>query len=307
MSGRRRPGFAFALALLLPAAVAAGDTAYAPPELLALVVDPRVDEISGLAASRRHDGVLWAVNDSDQGSRVYALGLDGKVLGSFVVAHTRNTDWEDLAAFERGGKSYLAIADTGDNGGLREELAVVVVAEPELVDGAPPKRVAPAWTVRFRYPDGPRDCESVAVDARTGEIWLMAKKRVPAQLFTVPLARPRHGEVRTARQIATVRHIPQPTPEELAKHPQFGRYRGQITGMDLDPAGRRLAVLTYRDAYVFERRGDATWPEALLEEPTVLGVPVLPQGESIAFGRDGKTIYVTSERLPAPLIRVERK
>jgi hypothetical protein len=293
-----------ALVALLAAAGAASATPWATPELVALIVDPAVAEISGLAASRRHPGLYWAVNDSDRGSRVYALDARGAVHGSFTVANARNVDWEDLATFERNGKAYLAIADTGDNGGLRTELAVIVVAEPALKDGKFPDRVPPAWTVRFRYPDGPRDCEALAVDARAGVFWLLSKKRVPAQLFTVPLDPPRKHAIRTARQVATIRHIPQPTPEELAQHPQFGRYRGQVTAMDLDPQGRRLAVLTYRDAYLFERRDGATWPEALLEVPVTLGVPLLPQGESIAWDARGDALYVTSERLPAPLIRI---
>ena len=43
------------------------------------------------------------------------------------VAGARNTDWEDLAAFELDGRHYLLIADTGDNGGLRRTLQLHVV------------------------------------------------------------------------------------------------------------------------------------------------------------------------------------
>ena len=41
----------------------------------------------------------WAVNDSGDEPRLYALRKDGRDRGTLRVRGATNTDWEDLAAF----------------------------------------------------------------------------------------------------------------------------------------------------------------------------------------------------------------
>ena len=287
------------LAALLAAAVPAADA----PTLEALILDPDVAEISGMTQSLRRDDVLWAVNDSHNPNRIYALGRNGRVLAAYTVEGATNVDWEDLTAFELDGKRYLAIADTGDNGGVRRYIELIVIEEPRVEKGFG-KSVRPAWRIRVRWPDGPRDCEAVAVDTTRRELLLMSKKRVPAQLFRVPLA-PTHGKRSVvAQQVAVAGTIPQPDRGELDTHPQSGRYRAHVTSMALAPGGRDLVVLTYRDAYRYQRRGDEPWSATLARAPEALGMPPLLQAESITYSRDGREVWITSEKLPAPLVKV---
>jgi hypothetical protein len=281
--------------------------AFAEPVLSALILDRQVNEISGMALSRRNDALLWVVNDSDNGSALYALDPHGDVRRRVVVDGVDNLDWEDLDAFTLDGRHYLMVADAGDNGGVRHELSLIVIEEPDaalLAQDEP--HVAPAWTIRMRWPDGPRDCEATAVDTARREVLLLSKKRVPAQLFRVPLDRPADStQVRVAEEIARVEGIPQPTAAQLARDFDFWRWRGQVTGMDLDPAGRRLLVLTYMDGLLYERADGEPWRDALRRTPLRLGLPTLPQGEAIAFDRHGRSIWATTEKLPAPLIRLD--
>lgn len=291
-------------ALLLVAALFARAAA-AEPALEALILDPELAEISGMAHSQRRDDLLWVVNDSYNPNRIHALGRDGRVAASYTVEGAQNTDWEDLTSFVLDGKPYLAIADTGDNGGVRQWIELIVVEEPRVRDGTFRGSVRPAWRVRIRWPDGPRDCEAVAVDAARREVLLMSKKRVPAQLFRVALQPTRGRRALLAAQIAVAGTIPQPDDRELSLHPQSGRYRAHVTSMAMAPDGSALVVLTYRDAYRYERRGDESWAGALRRQPTALGLPPLIQAESITFDRRGEALYVTSEKLPAPLVRLD--
>ena len=106
----------------------------------------------------------------------------------FRVKGAKNIDWEDLASFDLGGRHYLMVADTGDNGGLRRTLQLHAFEEPaRLRDGG---TLEPAWSIAFRWPDGPRDCEAVAVDAAAGRVLLVSKKRRPPELFDLPLHPP---------------------------------------------------------------------------------------------------------------------
>ncbi len=270
-----------------------------------LILDPAVSEISGVAFSRRAPGRLWAVNDSDNGNLLHALSDSGKLLGTYVVDGARNYDWEDLAAYELDGEAWLLIADTGDNGGLRKEIQLIAVREPDPAAQSGP--VAVAWKLRVRWPDGPRDSEALMVDPQAREIMLLAKKRVPAQLFRVPLPVADTAPKReVAVQIAQITGLPQPTDDDLARAPG-ARYMSQITAADLSPDGLRMVVLTYREAYLYARASGEAWRHALARPPRRLGMPPLLQAEAIAFDRDGRTIWISSERLPAPLIRLDPK
>jgi hypothetical protein len=289
-----------ALSLML---AAIGATA-AEPAMTALILDPDVSEISGMTRSQREDALFWAVNDSHNPNRIYALSDRGRVRAGYTVDGVPNTDWEDLTSYTKDGKSYLVIADTGDNGGLRQYIELIAIEEPHVAAGTYRGTVEPAWRMRIRWPDGPRDCEAVAIDAARGEVLLLSKKRVPAQLFRVPLEPTKGRETRLAQQIAVAGTIPQPDRHELQTHPQSGRYRAHVTSMALSPDGRTLVVLTYRELYRFDRGDTETWAAAFARAPKALGMPPLVQAESVTFAADGRSVYVTSEKLPAPLVRI---
>ena len=164
-------------------------------------------------------------------------------------------------------------------------------------------RASPAWTVRFRWPDGARDCEAVAVDAAAGYVYLVAKKRVPPEVWRVPL-HPVGEEPVAAERVGTLAGVVQPSAADLERNPVYGRYRSQITSADISADGRRFAALNYRTAYVFTRTDGEDWSAALAREPLDLALPWLPQAESLAFDSSGDAVWISSEKLPAPLLQV---
>lgn len=264
--------------------------------LAGLVVDERLRETSGLAASRTHADVLWTLNDGGNDAAVYAVSRRGRVLARFEVDGVANTDWEDLAAFELEGRRYLLIADTGDNGGLRRTLQLHVLAEPEtLRDGT----LTPAWSIAFRWPDGARDSEAVAVDAAAGQALLISKKRRPPELFAVPL-RPADRRV-VARRIGTLAGIPQPTAQERQARHSRAALKGLVTAADVSPDGRRLAVMTYHDVAVYTRADGEPWGDAVARAPKVRALPWIPQAEAMAWSAGGRGLFATGEFTPAPL------
>ena len=283
------------LALLLSAPALAAR--WGSPEIAGLVTDQAMDEISGLAVSRTHPGRYWAINDGGNTAQLHLMDGSGRHEGSVEVRGAENVDWEDLASFELEGRHYLLVADTGDNGGIRQDLALHVFEEP--ADLGQPATVA--WTLRFRWPDGPRDCEAAAVDPVRGEVLLVSKKRVPAELFRVPLARTDRELV--AERIGNLPGIEQPDAGDLARSPLYGRYRAQVTGADLSPNGRVLAVLNYRSIHFVVRGRGQDWQPALATKLPHLALPWIPQAEAIAFSLDGQEMRIGSEQLPSPLVR----
>ncbi len=293
------PTAAVLAALLAAPAGPAHAAGWTGPTITALMTDARLSETSGLAAASARPGAWWTINDGGNTPELHLVDEKGLRIASFPVAGVANTDWEDLSTFTLGGRRYLLIADTGDNGGIRTELVLHVVEEPrEVVDGA---RLPVAWSIRFRWPDGPRDCEAVAVDAARGEVLLVSKKRVPAELLRLPL-RPAEGSPQVAERIGLLGGIEQPTAEDLAKSPVYGRYRAQVTAADLSPDGRTLAVLNYRAVYLYTREREAGWTAAL-REPQPLDFTWMPQAEASAFSLDGRELRVAGEQTPSPVLR----
>ncbi len=304
---------ALTLLALFLASCASYDTAaqlaqapYRVPVTSGQIENPEIDESSGLAASRRDPDVLWTFNDSGGKPVIFAMGTDGKDLGSFRIEGAKNRDWEDMAAFRREGAPYLLIADVGDNRGTWDYVTLYVVREPEIRRPASPKppAVPLAWTVRFQYEDGPRDCEAVAVDEKAGKILLITKRDVPPGFYTLPLA-PGDDSIRVAWKAGTVAGLPAPNLVERGTSPIMGGYADMVTAMDVSPDGAKAMILTYKRAYLFGRRPEEPWAAAFARPPKKINLPPLSQAEGACFGSDEASIYVSSEKRPAPLLRIQ--
>ncbi len=275
-----------------------------PVRQTGLVAAPELIETSGMAFSRREADLLWMVNDGGHAPVLFAVRSDGHDLGGVVVKGADNHDWEDLAGFEWEGRAYVLIADVGDNRAVREAVHIYVVAEPERRPaGGFPAQADVAWQFAFRYADGPRDCEAVGVDVRSGTILLIAKRTTPPQLYQLPL-RPKAGLPVEARRIGTVPGIPPPTVADRVRHPRFGAFLSQPTALDIRDDARLAAILTYKDAYLFTRRSGEDWVAALARTPLTVALPELRQKESACLTPDGRRLFVTTEKRPTPLLAV---
>jgi hypothetical protein len=278
-------------------------------EWLGNLMELDLSEASGIAASNRRDDVLWAHNDSGNPHELFAFDAHGLGLGRVRIDDSQLGDWEDMASFQLDGRPYLVVGDVGDNFLWRPVLELKVIEEPELSelplrDGA----TAPvAWTIRFRYPDGHRDCEALAVDEASERVLLVTKREIPAEVYEVPLRPdPDPKKIVVATRIAELDTIPQPGERDELEDPDYGAYRSEPTAFNL--RGDLAAVVTYQDAYLFRRTAGEAWREALRRIPRRIALPYASQREAAAFSKDGRALYVTSERGPrgdAALFRVD--
>lgn len=259
-----------------------------------VLLDGQLGEVSGMAASRRHRDVLWLIDDGGNPARLFAVDTRGRREATFSIEGVTKTDWEDLAAFELDGARYLLVADTGDNGGLRRTLQLHVLREPARLSNA---RIRPEWSIAFRWPGGPRDCEAVAVDARRGQVLLVSKKRFPPELYVLPL-RPAAG-VQVARRVGALAGVPKPPPAREGRRP----VDAQVTAASLSPDGDELAVMTYRHLLRYPR-GEGRWRDAIARPAILQRLPWLPQAEALAWSANGRWLYATGEFAPAPLYRI---
>jgi hypothetical protein len=289
------------LALLLVSTVGIPACAYlglrAPP-LLALA-NPELSEISGLALSRATDNLLWGLNDSGNPPLLYRIDPNGEDGGKVEVLDADgrailNQDWEDLASLNWQGQATLLIGDFGDNLAWRQELQVHAVTDPGLDQG--PARLL--WTLRYRYPDGPRDVEGFAVDEAAGEIYLLSKRDRPPRLYRLPLPQSASAAavVQTAEFVGTVPRIPKPTGLDLMDDPIYGWARDWVTAFNLSQDGRYAIVTTYKDAYRYWRATGQSWAQALQQKPERIDLPQFQQTEASALSLDGQRLWVASEK-----------
>lgn len=261
---------------------------YGAPRLLANLENERIVESSGLARSRRTDGVFWTHNDSGHGPFIYALNRDGEDLATFEIAGIEARDLEDIASFRMNDTPYLLLGDVGDNHARRETVSLHLIIEPALREDGEPTvgQIEPEQTIRFRYETGPVDCEAVAFDPEERKIYLVGKVLWHrARVYELPLPDDDFEGVAVAKPVANV-------PIPLA------------TGMDISADNTRCIVVTYGPAFEFIRRPDETWAEAFQREPRRLMMPMRRQGEAICYGPDDRSLYLTSEGRPCPLWEV---
>lgn len=231
------------------------------PRILLTVQDPRITESSGLVASARHEGVLYTHNDSDDGPRVYAIGPDGQTRATLTLQGVSARDWEAMApGRDEDGRPVLYLGDIGDNRGTWETVSVYRAAEPRRLRDTS----LPATRYRLRYEDGPRDAEALLVHPRTGRLYVVSKE-FDAGLYAAP------EELHTER-VNVLRRVAEAPPI--------------VTDGAYAPDGSSFALRGYGFAYLFREPGARS---------ETVDLPIQPQGESLAFTRDGSALLAGSE------------
>jgi hypothetical protein len=108
-----------------------------------------------------------------------------------------------------------------------------------------------------------------------------------------------------ARRLTELVNIPQPTPLDLEEDPERGHYRSYPTSMDIAPDGSAAIVLTLKLAYRFARQPGESWAEAFSRPPEMIPIPPMWQAEALAFSRDGRSLYISTEQRPTPIFRLD--
>jgi hypothetical protein len=259
----------------------------ATPVTLGRLEDPSIVESSGIVASRRNPGIFWTHNDSGDGPRVFAFDRAGHSRGTFRVEGAQARDWEDIAAGPgpAQGQTYLYAGDIGDNRAERAQVVVYRFPEPELKpDSAagPTLSTQPAEAIRLKYPDGAHDAEALLVHPVTGDLYIVTKSVNGAGVYK--LAAPFTGEgLNTLARVATLNG-----PES------FGML---ITGGDISPDGRRVALCDYLQSYELTLPADAKSFDDIWRQPPVV-IPIGLRGgigEAICYRLDGAALLATSE------------
>jgi hypothetical protein len=247
------------------------------PEAAATVADPALVEVSGVVASRRHDGVLWVHNDSGDAARLFALDEAGTTVATLTLPGVTARDWEDVAT----DGDALYVGDIGDNARTRDGVVVAVVAEPEaLADGEVDATMLP-----LRYPDGAHDAEALMVDPVDRLLVVVTKEPAgDSGVYVEELDAPDGRLERTATLALGVGQL--------------------VTAGDISARGDVVVLRTYTNVFVWSRREGEPLAGALARPPCDAPPPVEVQGEAIALDPGGRGYVTIAEGRAATVWRV---
>ena len=264
----------------------------------------KLDEASGIQASYSREGDFFVHNDEGK-PVIYAVDETGADLGLVTVVPAKNKDWEDITSVPVDDGRWLVIGDIGDNWSRRKSIKLYFIEEPQTGkdDRYADRQELKHW-LSLTYPDGPRDCESMAYDPVGKQILLLSKRDKPPRLYAVDLETALSKDQSTLRFLGPTSKLRPPTPSD--RHQWGGRtdWISQPTGFDISADGSEAVVITYRSLYRYHRKENEDWLTAMQRKPEEVVGPPAVQNEAISYSINGKEIYVTTEKRPAPIHRV---
>lgn len=246
------------------------------PETVCRIDEPAVAEASGLVAG---DGRWFVVNDGGTDVRVYSIDRSCRVLDVF----TDSADPYDVEDLGRSADGTFWLADIGDNRSSRDTVALHAFNPGEG-----------STLYRLTYPDGAHDSEAVILD-RQGTPHIITKSISGSSSVYRPAAELRSPGPTPLEKVGTVTVSPTAT----SGGPVGPAGSLLITGGASSHDGRVVALRTYTDAYLYPAP-DGDVVDALQREPVRVPLPDEPQGEAIAFQRDG-TLVSVSEGVGSPV------
>lgn len=260
-------------------------------ELRCNLADDRIDESSGVAGASWSDDVMFTHNDSGDGARFFAVDTRTcSTRATFTVKGAGSRDWEDMAAATAGdGTAVLWLADIGDNDARRPSIVVYEVAEPGLSDAGGPLPVRSR--MELTYPDGAHDAEALLVDPETGRPVVVTKDRSDGRSRAYRAPAGGTGELVPLAAL-DVKALPGGS---LAS-PAWA-----VTAGDTSADRRRVVLRSYLAVWVWSASPGEPLSVVLSRPPASVDAPLTRQPEAIAFTRDGRGLWVTTEGAGTPL------
>jgi len=247
---------------------------------------PELNEVSGVAVSQLHPGILYVHNDSGDSSRFFAINPEGKLITTYYFKARLNgfagvLDCEDIAvgAGPDKGQSYIYLADIGDNFGWRSSVQVYRFKEPALKEKAD---TLAATILTLTYPDGRHDAETILVDPLDKLLYIISKREDSVGMYSCALNF-KNKDVVVLQKRGKL-------------HFDNKGKRNWIVSGAISADGSQVLLKSLEHVYYWKRQGNEPVCTTLQRAPKVQTAFVSHgQEEGIAFSPDGNSYYVTAE------------
>ena len=257
-------------------------------EVLAQLKDARIDEASGIAESLRYPDHFWVHNDSGDEARLFLINRQGQTVVNLILQGITHRDWEDIATGPgvEQGESYIYVGEIGDNGAQHTYKNIYRLKEPVLANLNEGQNVlsGAVETITFSYLDGNRDAETLMVDSQTKDIYIVSKREERVQVYLL--------------------EYPQTLTDTLVLPVVQTLPYTRVTAGDISADGSEIVLKTLTSVYYWKRNNTETIPEALGRQAERLPYFIEPQGEAIAWLKDGSGYITVSETSNANVIPI---
>jgi hypothetical protein len=265
------------------------------------LIDAKLPEASGMAASVVNRGSIWVVNDSGNPAEVYLIDTTAHVTLTCKLS-VENRDWEEVLVGPgpKDGKTYVYVGEIGDNNAVYDTKYIYRFEEPilrdatdgeailpeatdgeailpEATDGEAIKEVNLVDTLKIQMSDGKRDTETMLIDPFTKDLYIISKREDSVGVYKV--AQPFTKDVMIAQKVAKI--------------PFFKIVAGQFS-----PDGTEVILKDYDHIYYWKRKKDEPLETVLMRKPERLPYDREAQGESLTWKMDGSGYYTLSETNP---------
>ena len=253
-----------------------------------------MDEISGIAVSGIRKDIYYIHNDSGDTSRFFAITPDGTIKNVIYFKGDPSqplgaVDCEDIAVGigPEKNKSYVYLGDIGDNGAVRKYITIYRFEEKQNWAKDSLIKNAEVVPVHYKYPDGPKDAESLMIDPIEKLIYIVSKRSDSVTVYTTPLNFKANDTLVLSKKCKLY----------------FNGFRPfkWITAGDISRDGQQILLKSYEKVYYWKRSNNEPVWKTMLKTPTELPYKPEKQGEAIGFTLDGKGYYTTSEGAFAPI------
>jgi hypothetical protein len=258
-----------------------------------VISDSLLTELSGIDDSRMNPDILWMHNDEGNRNEIYALDKRGRMRAIVRFDSLHFTDPEDIsvAIDSRDEKSYIYIADVGDNDATRDYAVIYKVPEPmvaALSESVQVININQTESLKFNYPDGSRDCEAMLYDETDNTIYVISKREKNARVYSLDW-------ITTSTAV---------TAEYICELPYGNEGFGAsgVTGADMSIDGSEVLVRQYGKVHYYVKNSGESIKDVLSATPLQTPYIPEPQGEAVCFDNVTDGFYTVSERSPLNII-----
>jgi hypothetical protein len=252
---------------------------FLPGEKIALLDNKKIEEASGLVASISNKGMLWVHNDSGNPPEIFLIDRQTTVHMMCRLKNADNRDWEDIAMGPGPdpSKNYLYVGDIGDNYAQYKYKMIYRFEEPVLSDSTKKEVVIEKYDRIIFQLDTQKDTETLMIDPLNGDIYIISKREEPVVLYRLELQK-ELSDTLTAKPVLTI-------PLTL------------IVAGDFSADGKHILLKNYQNVFYWERSDKESLEQVFKRPGRILPYSEEPQGESIAFARDGSGYFTVSEKI----------
>lgn len=185
-------------------------------------------------------------------------------------------------------KSYVYIADIGDNGATYPSVSIYRVPEPQsLPDTVDSVVLTPHNVLHLKYPDGPHDAETLMIDPLEKLFYIVTKRHKSVSVYTAPLNFHNNDTVTLTKR--TDLHFR-----------GFQPFKWIVSG-DISKDGSQVVLKSYSRIYYWKREGNEPIWQTLQRKPQQPAYEQERLGEAIGFAANGRSYYTVSEGSKQPI------